>query len=542
MMELTMARNTSNVRHRSCLTTNPMSETHGAGRNPSPTAASFLKPGQTWDDSRTFLQALREKYMPGDAVTGAETVYFSSKKAEEIGFDKFARRQAQLQGIHTLVLDHMRIRPTADPDEREAIKQICGHVTELDLSGNLFESLQEILELAALLPKLLALTLNSNRLAIDSDSTPSLSHQLPGVLTLSLAEMYLSWPEIALGLGFFPNIVSLSASHNGLTALSSEKLPHSLKHIILSENNFTSLSALKGLSVNAGLETVALKRCRTSRVWDGSASAFSTAINENICSLDLTSNEIASWSFYNELSEAIPTLRHLHVAGNPVYKDLRSAEGKPLTSEDGYMLTIARLPQLETLNYSKISVKERLNAEIYYLSQIVAELSQATNDERTVALKNHPRWIELCEEYGEPAMYQQSKKTELDPNTLAARLVTFSFELAPGVLQSTPLRSWTEEIPKAFNIYALLGIVGKKLNVAPLKLRLVWQTGERDPVGQDGGYTGPEWWDSSDEEDRPTAATIGNSVAREVMLVAGTRAVGTYIEGRKAHVRIELDG
>jgi hypothetical protein len=89
-------------------------------------------------------------------------------------------------------------------------------------------------------------------------------------------------------------------------------------------------------------------------------------------------------------------------------------------------------------------------------------------------------------------------------------------------------------------VYALLGRVGKRLEISPLKLRLIWETGERDPVRRGGDASdAPEWWDSSDEEDESAAGS--EWVAREVQLVAGTRMVGSYFEGRTARVRVEID-
>ena len=74
---------------------------------------------------------------------------------------------------------------------------------------------------------------------------------------------------------------------------------------------------------------------------------------------------------------------------------------------DGYTLTLARLPQLRTLNHSTITDKERLNAETYYLGQIARELAQTPAAQRAQVLAAHPRWPALCEEYGEPAVAAQ---------------------------------------------------------------------------------------------------------------------------------------
>jgi hypothetical protein len=56
--------------------------------------------------------------------------------------------------------------------------------------------------------------------------------------------------------------------------------------------------------------------------------------------------------------------------------------------------------------------------------------------------------------------------------------------------------------------------------------------------GVDGTDGAPEWWDSSDEEEE--GRDESEWVAREVQLVAGTRMVGSYFEGRTAKVRVEI--
>jgi hypothetical protein len=213
------------------------------------------------------------------------------------------------------------------------------------------------------------------------------------------------------------------------------------------------------------------------------------------------------------------------------------------------MLTIARLPNLKTLNYSTITAKERPNAETYYLNQIAAEISLVTTGPGGIAAVKaaHPRWSELVEEYGEPVISSSTASTgsangAVDPNSLAARLATLTFYLAdPAVFPHMPAaeREWKEELPKSFDIYFVLGRVGKELGVLPLNLRLIWETGEWDPAQRSTSQAEIEEWDSEDEEGGE-AETGREMVKREVELVPGTRALGTYIEGREARVRVEV--
>lgn len=515
------------------------SQAYSTGRSSAPTAASFLRPKQPWDRARSFLQALKEKYMPEDAGKGGEIVYFSSKKAEEVGFAKFAKRQAQLQGIHVIVLDHMRISLGGLKDESDAVAETCANITDLDLGSNLFESFDEIMELVGLLPKLRNIVLDGNRLNDISARRASTPRILKELRSFGLSNTLLEWPEIAFLMQSVPNLASLALDNNELKHIGAEALPETIQTLDLAANDFTALSDLKSLVAYPNIRNLVLKHNQISAVAMHSKIDLSV-FSHSVESIDLAYNAVTSWSFFDLLDSALPSLKHLRVAGNPLYSKLISAEGKTLTAEDGYMLTIARLPHLETLNYSKVGDKERLNSETYYLGQIAVEFSRAPIEQAAEIVSRHPRWKALCEEYGEPAVQRQLKQDELDPNSLAAKLVTFTFVLADGILSVVKERLWNEEIPKSFETYTVLGMIGKRLGIVPLKLRLVWETGEQDPVGRDGGYTGPEEWDSSDEEGTSTTQE-GELVAREVELVAGTRAVGTYIEGREARVRIELN-
>lgn len=471
--------------------------------------------------------------MPDFHEADSEIVYISGKQAEEIGFEKFHRRQTKLQGIHVLVLDYMRIqhRPS-ESSEEASISDLCSEITELDLTGNLFETLDEIVSLCGLLPKLRILTLNDNRFGVDPDHNYAM---LRTIHSLNLASTLLQQAELNKLLSIFPSIEALTLAENEIREPPHMSMPPKLSLLDLSDNELTSLSDLRYLgTTNSRPRSLVLKRNRISTVTAQESTGFSLPVFE----LDLTYNDINRWSFFDNITtERFPNLTHLRITGNPLYKDLVSADAKRLTVEDGYMLTIARLPQLEYINYSKITEKERLNAETYYLGQIAIELSNVPEAKQEEVIVQHPRYRDLCDEYGEPTIQRRTRVENLDPNSLAARLVTLSFSLSPRILPSKQQRSWTEQVPKSFPIYSLLGIVGKRFGLMPLDLRLVMETNERDPLGRDRGYSGPEWWDSSDDEDDDEH---DEWVQREVELVAGTRTIGTYIDGTSATVRVEL--
>jgi hypothetical protein len=307
----------------------------------------------------------------------------------------------------------------------------------------------------------------------------------------------------------------------------------------LEDNNLSSLEDVQYLSACCPqLRTLNLKNnqiCRTSR---NSQPKTTFKLPESIKDVDLAYNDIISWDIINELSTVFPGLKHLRISHNPIFSSLRSADNKPLTSADGYMLTIARLPQLETLNYSKITDKERLNSETYYLSQIGKQLSLSPKEKESGILASHPRWKQLCEEYGEPKV-ERVAESNIDPNSLAARLLACSV-YSPSASGNSNLPNEQNpaiiEIPKACSIYKVHGIIGRRLGVEPLRLRLILETGEKDRVDM-ATWNGVEEWDS-DEED---AEEVGEEwKEREEELVAGTRPLGTFVDGAKARIRVEL--
>ncbi|KAI5250399.1 hypothetical protein E4T43_00340 [Aureobasidium subglaciale] len=518
-------------------------------RSSYPTPGSFLRPSAVWDKPRTFLEALRTKYAAaetGGDTSSQNTIRISGKEAEEIGFEKIARQQAQLQNLRIVVLDDLLVTAydgtnTTQEDSLDRIFETCPNITDLDLGRNLFETLDDISEICDRLPKLKFLRLDANRLRdVSTRTVPnSTGPGLAQITSASLDHMLCAGEELENLLHSMPRIKELSASSNQLGSLDNCGLPSTLTSVVLEDNAFSSLEDIKHLKECCPhLQTLGLKN---NQIADATKSKYTTAtfkLPETIVDMDLAYNNMTSWDLINHLAAIVPGLEHLRIAHNPLFSSLRSADGKPLTSADGYMLTIARLPQLETLNYSKITDKERINSESYYLSQIGRELSLAPKEKEKEILSAHPRWKGLCEEYGEPKV-ERKTENEVDPNSLAARLLDCTV-YSPTAVNVVNLPNEQDpllvEIPKSCSIYKVHGVIGRRLGVEPYKLRLILETGEKDRVDM-ATWNGVEEWDS-DEDD---AEDVGEEwKEREEELVPGTRPLGTFVNGRKARIRVEL--
>lgn len=108
-----------------------------------------------------------EKYTA--ELADVAVIKFSGKIAEEVGFDKTRRQQANLAELRVAILDGERVSAAYDVnhvDEKSLIKgagstiaQTCPKVRDLDLSRNLFSRVGAVIDICSELPALRTLRL-----------------------------------------------------------------------------------------------------------------------------------------------------------------------------------------------------------------------------------------------------------------------------------------------------------------------------------------------------------------------------------------------
>ena len=367
-----------------------------------------------------------------------------------------------------------------------------------------------------------------------------------GVTDLSLNEMILSWEDLCLLSRQFKDVTSIEASSNDLLTLSLNGplslLPMTLTSLTLEYDDFSSLSDLLPLTRLTSLKSLHLKGNKISTVGPGNQGE-KPVFSDQLSYVDLSYNKVADWTFVDSLPDVFPGLTALRMSHNPVY-EVAAKPGDVMTSADeGYMLTLGRLANLKSLNFSTITPAERTNAEIFYLSRIGKEMASVPESEESAVAGKHRRFSELCRMYEAPVVRRAEKA--IDPDLLEARLIKFTFYLPASTLPGqTSEISKVQEIPRGFDVYRIKGIVGKLFDLRPLSLCLIWETGEWDPVA---GYEDEEY-DSEDleEQDDSTSADAesrgakGKWMRREVELEDSTRQVGNSVDGMEAKVRLEL--
>ncbi|KAL1599615.1 hypothetical protein SLS60_007418 [Paraconiothyrium brasiliense] len=525
------------------------------------TSASFIRPARKPDPSRSFTEALKAKYAsdpvqdpsihivfatkPGDNALKKDPlarinqpIRISGKEVEEVGFDKIRKQLAQLSELKIVILDGLRMdrsvaRLREGMEEWEKgltdVREACPKAVELDLSRNLFEEWREVASICEQLEKLKSLRVDGNRFR-DTSITPSECSRclaaFANINDLKLEDTLLPWKSIASLTHLFPALTTFSASSNYYASLTSHSLNPAIKSLTLEDNSLSSLSAISSLASLPSLSRLILKSNKISVITADSSPSF-PVFSPSVTEVDLTHNDISTWSFIDALPRIFPGLASLRISHNPLYAHLQTPDGRTMTPEDGYMLTIARLSCLRTLNYSHITDKERLNAESYYLSLIAKELAYAPEKDAPAILESHPRYKELCEEYGEPVIARE--QGGVNPNSLAARLVRLNLYMKDG-LETSQVEM---EIPGRCTAYTLIGMVSRDFQIRPRALRLVWETGDWMPASK--GVEADDTDSDSEEEE----GEVGK-VMREVEIVPGTRSVGTWIEGKEATIRVEL--
>lgn len=383
---------------------------------------------------------------------------------------------------------------------------------------------------------------------------------LKNVESLALEESLVTWEEMCHVATKFPNLSTLTASINQFSSLPDtpfHTLSSTLTSLYLELNDFTSLSDIASLAALKSLRNLHLKGNQISSLAKD-ASGPLPVFPESLQYVDISYNQVSTWEFVDDLPTCFPGLTSLRFAHNPIYDNPDpeySAQSKTAT-EEAYMLMVGHLGKLKALNFGTITKDDRQNAEMFYLARIGKHLAAVPESEEAGVIQRHKRYAELCELYGPPVVVREK---EINPAFLEARLVTVQFVLQQPLAEKgsndTAGMQRTTRIPKSFDIYTVKGIAGKLFGVRPLALRLIWETGEWDPVA---GFDDEVEGDSDEENDddpgeeekkemaepgvgeQPGEGKAGKWVKREVELHDGPRQLGFCVDGLEAKIRVEI--
>eukprot|EP00736_Rhodelphis_marinus_P011196 Rmarinus@m.30226 len=373
-------------------------------------AGSFVKP-EKLDMIVSFAQAIRERYCGGAVDDGhvLETAGGQKKAIELVGMTSVATKQSKLTHLKTVCLSEARIGGITP--EEDNVAELLPAVEELDLSGNLFSSWDEVSSILRQLGTLVTLNLSRNLLPPLSQS-PEL-HGFENLRMLVLNGCKLSWDQACHVLSCTSNLEELYLSQNDISHLStptSIQPFQSLKTLCLDENAIADwaevmkLSALPALqklllSDNA-IQSVSYPVTESSpvEVQDGATEASSPF--SQLKFLSLNRNRISAWESVDALN-AFPSLSSVRFQDNPLCEEFSPGVMRSLI--------VARVKNLCSLNGSAVREREREDAQRWYVQRVAGEAYRMLqtdfggDKEKTDAWvrENHPRYPALAEEYGD---------------------------------------------------------------------------------------------------------------------------------------------
>ncbi|KAJ3211916.1 hypothetical protein HDU67_004188 [Dinochytrium kinnereticum] len=386
---------------------------------------------------RPFLSALGERYLPdetemsGIVETGLAALR-GEKRGEDVkegvvktversghvklgdknvvvemvGWEEVSRRQSKVWRLREISLAGMEVGWIGS-EVPGLLGMICPSVVDLDLSRNLFSRWAEVAMVCCELPALESLRLNQTRLwwwCEENEGVafpPSFDPRavikggaFDGVKALALNHTRIPWAEVeGVVARHFPALEELHLGFNGMTNLTSSTdhletaLFPNLKLLNLESNLLTSWDDVA--SIAKRLPSLKNLHLPNNQI----PSISTTLILPTLLTLNLSQNRISDWLSLHALNTITPALKDLRFKSNPITSDLEH----PRT--DLLFHLIARVANVDHVNGSPISLKDRRDAEWWYLNRCAMENPQTPNFTST-----HPRYATLVSLHGEPTI------------------------------------------------------------------------------------------------------------------------------------------
>lgn len=315
-------------------------------------------------------------------------------------------------------------------------------------------------------------------------------------------------------------LTGIRLSGNALESLSFptdvlRPLLKNVKTLGLERNNFRNLDCLQDISRTfPSLENLSLQANEVSETGHFVRENF-----PQINALNLADNDISSYTFFNAIPGLFSNLSSLQVTNNPLFlQETLNTPDSARALDKSFYLTLARVPTLQTLNYTKITSRDRQEGELYYLSIAEKELkgllasNNNAEDLSTQVRDLHPLYPALARKYERQSILDDLTSTDdnglsangahsfLTPTqptypagSLGARLVHATFYLSqPGDRASSdgqprrqPIRI-TITLPSSLPVKQVMAIVSRhptfRPRLQPLQFDLIFESTEFDPV------------------------------------------------------------
>jgi len=336
------------------------------------------------------------------------------------------RQKQQLEDLDDIALRSMGIARLSYANRKEMGKTF-GHMKELDLAGNLLSDWGTVFDIIKLFPLLEVVSFASNRiLDITLDQTLK-SEDFHRIRVLNINKCSIGSFETILAIDqLCPNLETLCVAHGdlsdieGITNSESVEINENDKDTCLSEpaTKTRGFSCLKLLDLTSCNLTSWDKQVRKMSFFpkletlilnDNPLAHVSSPIPKNVekksdfpelIQLQLAGTTVESWGGIENIA-FFPKLRSFRFRNVPLTLNIGAGEARAST--------IARLPQIERLNASLITKRERTESERRYVSNASRELLLL----KTQLQRHDPILEDGTGDYVEPKVNNEISKKEM---------------------------------------------------------------------------------------------------------------------------------
>jgi CAP-Gly domain. len=413
---------------------------HFSLSNSCQTGGSFLKLSKIDIGVELNLKLIQSRYVDSDAPLVAPNNILpycartSSGRDKPIEFlgEMQVRKKQQLEYLNDISLRGLGISSIARGSERELLVKTFEHLKELDVAGNLLSDWNSLFELLRIFPQLIWLSFASNKINDIPSDLPVGNGEFSCLRVLNLNKCSIGSFSTIISLDkLCPNLEELCVAYSDLSGMELEHDNDEMEDTSQNESIVTEFKHLRLFDCS---------NCQLTS-WSNQVRRFSNW--PKLETLILDDNMLTSVEIEVEAQQDFQTLRNLQIAGTLIssWQDIESLSKLPnlntlrfrkcpLTDKIGTgearAGTIARLPCIENLNASKITPKERLEAERRYVSSVSREMlsmqpmsmdkekemdTELTLMERFKKLglvEKYPRFEELVEKHKESMLVAHS--------------------------------------------------------------------------------------------------------------------------------------
>ena len=366
---------------------------HFSVKNHSSQAGSFLRLNKIDTGVELDLKLLKSRYVEEDAPLVAPNNLLPYSARTSSGRDKpieflgemNVRKRQQLKDLIEISLRGMGISKISIETRGEMAKMF-GHIKEIDLAGNLFSDWNALFDVMETFPSLEWISFASNKIHDIPQSLEFKEGEWSRIKVLNINNVSIKSFSTILKLQHLcPNLEELCVAYSDLS---------DIRSVLGNEND----SDGNNVPAIEGFQCLRLLDCSSCNLSDWATQIRTFRKMPNLETLIMDDNPIPFIQMSKEASETeFTNLTNLQIGGCSVktwngieniahFQKLQSLRFRksPLTDSIGTgearAGTIARLPQITSLNLSQISEKERLEAERRYVSFVSRELLKVTSN------------------------------------------------------------------------------------------------------------------------------------------------------------------